>query len=70
VSEAPPQVSVARAAFSCRCPRCGVGRLYDGLLLQVRAQCPVCGLDLTRQDAGDGPAVFVVFVLAAIVEVA
>lgn len=61
-----PQVSLARAAFGCRCPRCGAGRLFDGLLT-VRARCPTCGLDLGGEDAGDGPAVFVVFLLGMIV---
>jgi uncharacterized protein (DUF983 family) len=64
-----------RAALRCRCPRCGDGRIFAGLLT-VRRACPVCGLDLSAQDAGDGPAVFVIFflglvvvALAAIVEV-
>ena len=36
------------------------GALFAGLLT-VRPACPVCGLDLSAQDAGDGPAVFVIF---------
>jgi len=55
-----------RAALGCRCPRCGEGRLYAGLL-KVRATCEVCGLDLSAQDAGDGPAVFVILFLGLIV---
>ena len=55
-----------RAAFGCRCPRCGRGRLFVGLL-RVRQECEVCGLDLSAQDAGDGPAVFVILFLGAIV---
>ena len=55
-----------RAALGCRCPRCGEGRLFDGLLT-VRSACPSCGLDLTAEDAGDGPAVFVIFFLGLIV---
>jgi uncharacterized protein (DUF983 family) len=58
--------SLFLTALKCRCPRCGQGKLYDGLL-QVARQCPECGLDLAAQDAGDGPAVFVVFILGAIV---
>jgi uncharacterized protein (DUF983 family) len=61
-----PPVSIVAAALACRCPRCGKGRLYDGLL-SVAARCSVCGLDLAAQDAGDGPAVFVILVLGAIV---
>lgn len=55
-----------RAALGCCCPRCGEGRLFDGLLT-VRSACPACGLDLTAEDAGDGPAVFVIFFLGLIV---
>lgn len=36
-------------------------------LLRVRGACEVCGLDLSAQDAGDGPAVFVIFFLGLIV---
>src|SRR5512133_1262190 len=61
-----PTVSPLRAALGCRCPRCGKGRLFAGLL-QVRGACEVCGLDLSAQDAGDGPAVFVIFFLGLIV---
>jgi len=61
-----PPVSVARAAFACRCPRCGEGRLFTGLLT-VRAACPSCGLDFSAEDAGDGPQVFVILFLGLIV---
>jgi uncharacterized protein (DUF983 family) len=60
-----PPVPVLRAALLCRCPRCGQGKLYDGLL-SVAASCARCGLDLRAQDAGDGPAAFVVLILGAI----
>ena len=36
-------------------------------LLNVRPACEICGLDLTAQDAGDGPAVFVILFLGAII---
>ena len=61
-----PRVSVTHAAFACRCPRCGEGRLFSGLLT-VRPSCPDCGLDLSAQNAGDGPAVFVILFLGLIV---
>lgn len=57
-----PPVSALRAGFLCRCPRCGLGRLYSGYLT-VAARCGHCGLDLGAQDSGDGPAVFVIFVV-------
>src|SRR5712691_9497560 len=61
-----PPVPVTRAALGCRCPRCGEGRLFTGLLT-VRPACSSCGLDLSAQDAGDGPAVFVIFFLGLVV---
>ena len=33
----------------------------------MRQSCPVCGLDLSAQDAGDGPAVFVILLLGFVV---
>ena len=33
----------------------------------MRGACEVCGLDFSAQDAGDGPAVFVIFFLGLIV---
>lgn len=59
-------VPVWRAGLLCRCPRCGRGPLYAGVLT-VRDRCAVCGLDLREHDLGDGPAVLVFFVLATIV---
>jgi uncharacterized protein (DUF983 family) len=64
--QADPPVSPLTAALLCRCPRCGRGALYAGLL-SVAPRCAVCGLDLKAQDAGDGPAVFVVLILGALV---
>jgi uncharacterized protein (DUF983 family) len=61
-----PTVSPMRAALGCRCPRCGRGRLFCGLLT-VRPRCETCGLDFSGQDAGDGPAVFVILFLGLIV---
>jgi len=33
----------------------------------VRQACEICGLDLSEQDAGDGPAVFAILFLGMIV---
>jgi uncharacterized protein (DUF983 family) len=33
----------------------------------VRQECEVCGLDLSAQDAGDGPAVFAILFLGMLV---
>jgi uncharacterized protein (DUF983 family) len=61
-----PPVSPLAAGLACRCPRCGKGKLFSGLLT-VAPRCAVCELDLAAQDAGDGPAVFVVLILGALV---
>jgi uncharacterized protein (DUF983 family) len=45
-----------------RCPRCGRGRLFEGLLT-ITPRCSVCGLGFAGHDAGDGPAVFGIFIL-------
>ena len=57
------------AALLCRCPRCGRGGIYRGLL-QVADECRRCGLDLRAEDAGDGPVVFVILILGAAVMIA
>ncbi|MBL4788259.1 MAG: DUF983 domain-containing protein [Kordiimonadaceae bacterium] len=54
-----------KKGMRCRCPRCGDGALYDGLL-DVRERCETCGFDLTECDAGDGAQVFVILILGAI----
>ena len=64
-----PAVSPYRAGLNCRCPRCGEGRLFKGLL-EVRPQCETCGLDLSKADSGDGPAVFIILILGAVVVLA
>jgi len=61
-----PPVSPLAAGLGCKCPRCGRGRLYGGLL-KVRERCEVCGLELAKQDSGDGPAVFVILILGFVV---
>ncbi|MBI3196798.1 MAG: DUF983 domain-containing protein [Rhodospirillales bacterium] len=59
--QSPPDVALRGA-----CPRCGRGRLFGGLLTVVD-RCSVCDLDLRGNDAGDGPAVFVILGLGAII---
>lgn len=65
-SAAPERVSLLKAGFGCRCPRCGVGKLYSGFLT-VAERCSACGLDLKARDTGDGPAVFIMLILGFIV---
>jgi uncharacterized protein (DUF983 family) len=40
--------------------------LWQGFLT-VNPTCESCGLDLARHDSGDGPAVFLIFVLGFLV---
>lgn len=58
-------VSPLSAGLRCRCPRCGQGKLYRGLLT-VRPTCDVCGLDMAAEDSGDGAAAFVILIVGAI----
>ena len=58
--------SVLEAALRCRCPRCGQGRLYRNIL-EVRARCEHCDLDLAGSDSGDGATALVILVLGAII---
>lgn len=54
------------AGLACACPACGKGRLFSGFLT-VAERCPECGLELARNDTGDGPAVFLIFVIGFLV---
>jgi len=56
---APAPVSPYLAGLTCRCPRCGKGRLYRGFLT-LQPRCGACGLDFGFADAGDGASVFVI----------
>lgn len=59
-------VSPFSAGLRCRCPRCGIGGLFDGFLT-VADKCTACGLDFSVADSGDGPAVFIIFIVGPIV---
>lgn len=64
----PPAISPIRAGLTCRCPRCGKGRLFARIMsLQIRDRCESCGLDLKFVDPGDGPAVFAIMILGFLV---
>ncbi|MDH3475125.1 MAG: DUF983 domain-containing protein [Rhodospirillales bacterium] len=61
-----PRISPVGAGLRCKCPRCGRGRLFHGYLT-VAGACESCGLDLEKADSGDGPAVFIIFILGFLV---
>ncbi len=52
--------------LSCRCPRCGSGKLFQGFLT-LRPRCEMCELDYGFADSGDGPAVFIILLAGFIV---
>jgi uncharacterized protein (DUF983 family) len=58
--------NTAKAIFLGLCPRCGQGPLFNGYIA-VRPQCPSCALDYAVFDPGDGPAVFGILIVGAIV---
>ena len=62
----PGRVNPISAGLRGRCPECGEGDLFDGFL-GVARRCESCGADLSKADSGDGPAVFVIFVVGFIV---
>ena len=49
-----------------KCPQCGEGKLFKGFL-DVDEHCSECELDYSFANAGDGPAVFVMLIVGAIV---
>lgn len=61
-----PPVEPIQAGLKGRCPRCGEGKLFTGLLT-VSPRCGVCRLDNSFADAGDGPAVFVILIIGFLV---
>lgn len=54
-------ISPALTGLRGRCPRCGQGRLFDGIV-RLQPCCSACGLNYAFADAGDGPAVFVILI--------
>jgi uncharacterized protein (DUF983 family) len=61
-----PRLSPWSVGLRGTCPRCGRGALFDGFL-QVAERCDHCGLDLKKADSGDGPAIFIIFIMGFLV---
>lgn len=61
-----PTVDPVRTGLKGHCPRCGQGKLFDGILA-LKPRCAACGLDFAFADAGDGPAVFVILIVGFII---
>ena len=68
-SSCPPPVSMLtgmKRGVRHRCPNCGEGRLYTRYL-KVDLDCEVCGHDLARYPADDGPAYFTILIIGPLV---
>ena len=61
-----PLSQTVRRGLACKCPRCGVGKLYKGFI-ELRPCCENCGLDYAFIDVGDGASVFLIMIAGAIV---
>ncbi|MCO6186836.1 DUF983 domain-containing protein [Rhizobium sp. L1K21] len=61
-----PPIEPISAGIKGRCPRCGQGKLFNGLLT-VKPSCANCGLDYGFEDSGDGPVVFVLLIMGFLV---
>jgi uncharacterized protein (DUF983 family) len=60
---------IRRPSSILRCPCCGKGKLYDGLLKVVDA-CAACGLSFKNHEQGDGPAFFAITFVGALIAIA
>lgn len=68
MTEPAAKVSPIVAGLTCRCPRCGRGKLFAGSFdLTVNERCSACGLELAFVDPGDGPAVFAIMILGFLI---
>ncbi|MBY8823721.1 DUF983 domain-containing protein [Sphingomonas colocasiae] len=54
-----PALKPVETGIRGKCPRCGQGALFKGLL-SLRESCDHCGLDYGFADPADGPAFFVI----------
>ena len=46
------------------CPKCGKANIFKHrFTLDVKENCDHCGFPLHEHDSGDGPAVFLIFIL-------
>ncbi len=65
LSHEPPD-ALWRNGLLCRCPACGDGKLFRGLLT-VAPTCSECGFDLQCHEEGDGPAYIVMTIVSLLV---
>lgn len=56
------QDSAVKKSLFARCPNCGEGALFEGVL-SVAESCNECEQSFDFEDSGDGPTVFVIMIL-------
>jgi uncharacterized protein (DUF983 family) len=61
-----PLAQAMMRGLRCRCPNCGIGRLFRAYL-KVVDRCPNCGEELFHQRADDAPPYFVILITGHIV---
>jgi uncharacterized protein (DUF983 family) len=62
-----PLTTFLRRGLLCRCPACGLTRLFAGGFLRVAPVCAACGAKLGAVRADDAPPYFTVFIVAHLV---
>jgi uncharacterized protein (DUF983 family) len=60
------EVPLWKIGLTGRCPACGKGPLFQGFL-DVQPECIQCGLDYSKVDSGDGPAVFIILIVGFLI---
>jgi uncharacterized protein (DUF983 family) len=62
-----PDFDVIKVALAGKCPKCREGSIFEeGFTMDIRKTCGTCGLNLGDHDCGDGPAVFLIFILGTV----
>lgn len=61
-----PPLEPVPTGMKGRCPRCGEGALFSGVLT-VKQRCTACGLGYDFNDSGDGPTVFIIMGLGFLI---
>ena len=55
---------ILKQSLKCGCPECGQPSIFPHkFTLDVKDTCEHCGFKIANHDSGDGPAVFLIFIL-------
>lgn len=66
MTKQPPDLAdVILSGLKSECPKCKTLGIYKGRFsLELKDKCDSCDFPLAENDAGDGPAVFIIFILS------